>query len=77
MRRWDLLSGAAKLDLAMENLKRNQANAQEFWSDKTSVEFQSRYLEPLEAMVKRALQSIHHLSQVLTSAQQECDEGRE
>lgn len=74
MRRWDLHSGASKLDLAFESLRLADAEATHHWDDNTHREFQEKYLEPLQPRLKKAVEAIQHLAEVLAKAQRECDD---
>ena len=74
MRRWDLHSGASKLDLAFESLKLADAEAAHHWDDKARCEFQEKYLEPLEPRLKRAVEAARRLAEVLDRAYRECDD---
>jgi hypothetical protein len=75
MRRWDLHSGASKLDLALESLRLADAEATHHWDDITHQEFQEKYLEPLEPRLKRAAEAVQRLAEVVARAQRECEEG--
>ncbi len=72
MKTWDLNSGAGKIELAMEVFQRAWRDAKTHWNDETSRKFQEEYLVPLEPKVKRALDGIHRLSEVLANAEREC-----
>ncbi len=72
MRGWDLTNCAAKLELAMDGLKKARLDAASQWNDDTRREFEERYLVPLDAKLRRALEAIRHLGEVLKSAEREC-----
>jgi len=72
MKTWDLNSGAAKIELAVEVLQRAWKDANTHWSDETSRKFQEEYLAPLEPKVKRAIDGIHRLTEILANAEREC-----
>ena len=74
MRRWDLHSGAAKLDLAFESLRLADVEATHYWDDNTRSEFREKYQEPMEPRLKRAVEAIQRLAEVLARAQRECNE---
>ncbi len=74
MRRWDLHSGASKLDLAFESLRLADAEATNHWDDITHHEFKEKYLETLEPRLKRAVEAVQRLAEVVARAQRECDE---
>ena len=68
----DLATGAAHLELAMESLQMAKTEATAQWDDQTHRRFQEEYLVPLEAKVRRALDAIHRLAQVVAKAEREC-----
>ena len=72
MRQWDLATGAAKLELAMETLKKIETEAAAQWNDRNCREFREKYLVPLEARVDRAVVAIHRMAEVLAKAEHEC-----
>jgi len=72
MRGWDLTTGSAKLNLALEALGQAGATVSEHWSDATYRGFQEEYLVPLEPMVKRTLDAIKRLAEELRKAEREC-----
>ena len=72
MKTWDLTAGAGQLEEAIELLQRARANALEQWNDETNRKFQETYLVPLEPRLRRALDAIHRLAQVLDAAEREC-----
>ena len=72
MRGWDLTTGSAKLDLALEALQQAGAAVSEHWDDATYRSFQEEYLLPLEPVVKRTLDAIKRLAEELRKAEREC-----
>jgi len=72
MKTWDLNSGAGKIELAVEVLQRAWRDAAAHWDDETSRKFHEEYLAPLEPKVKRALDGIHRLTEILAGAEREC-----
>jgi hypothetical protein len=73
VRQWDLSSGAARLDLAWEDLKAARSDSSMYWDDATSKKFDETYLAPVEPKIRRALDAIHRLAEVLAQARRECD----
>jgi len=73
VRHWDITGGAARLELAAEDLKAARAEASRSWHDATSRKYDETYLLPLDPRVRRALDAIHRLAEVLNQAQRECD----
>ena len=72
MRLWDLSAGTAKLELAMDSLKKTTVEVQEHWDDETFRSFVETYLVPLEPRVQRAMNAIHRVAGVLARAEREC-----
>jgi hypothetical protein len=72
VRNWDLSGGAARLELAAEDLKAARADSSRYWHDGTSKRFDEMYLLPLDPKVRRALDAIHRLAEVLGQARREC-----
>jgi len=72
MRPWDLATGAARLEEAMKDLKNAHLQIAEQWNDKTHHEFQEAYLDPLEPLVRRTLEAIHRMAEVLAKAEHDC-----
>lgn len=73
VRNWELSGGAARLELALEDLRAARAEAARSWHDATSRKFDETYLLPLDPRVRRALDAIHRLADVLSQAKRECD----
>jgi uncharacterized membrane protein YgaE (UPF0421/DUF939 family) len=74
MKPGDLTSGAAKLHQAWQKLSARWELAKRDWHDSVSAEFEERYLAPLEPQIVSTLQRMRSLSNVLTTAQHECDQ---
>ncbi len=74
MRAWDLTSGAAKLSLALENLQRADAAIAAGWTDEQHARFREAHLRPLLPQVRKSLDAIQRLADVLRKAQRECGE---
>jgi len=72
MRVWDLSSGTAKLELAMESLQKAWNKAGEEWDDQTRRNFHRTHLAPMEPKFRKALDAIGRLEHVLTAAKREC-----
>jgi hypothetical protein len=73
VKNWDLNAGAARLELALEALRKTTAEVGESWSDQTYEDFRQSYLVPLEPKVRTALDAVHRLEQILGRARRECD----
>ena len=74
MRYWDLNSGAAKLDLALDSLRAARVEASRSWQDTTSQKFDEAYLLPLDPRMRKTLDAVHRMSVLLTEARRACDE---
>lgn len=74
MRGCDPASAAAKLELAVEALKRARAEAASQWDDWMSRSFEKEFLAPLEPKVKRALDAIHHVTEAIAQAERDCSD---
>ena len=72
MKTWDLTSGAAKLELAMQALVTTVAETEERWNDETYESFRKAYLAPLEPKVRMALDAVHTLADLLHRAERAC-----
>ena len=72
MKTWDLTSGAAKLELAMQALAKAIRQTEEQWDDSTYQALRQQYFTPLEPKVRAALDAIHSLEQLLGSAERAC-----
>lgn len=73
MRKWDLIAGGARLELAYRNLMGTWDDVREQWDDAVAVGFEQKVLIPLEPRVKRALEAIKHLSGVLAAAERDIE----
>ena len=72
VRNWDLSGGAARLELAAEDLKAARSDSSRYWHDATSRKFDETYLLPMEPRIRRALDAIHRLSEILNQSRREC-----
>ncbi|MBN2580974.1 MAG: hypothetical protein JXB10_18475 [Pirellulales bacterium] len=72
MKTCDLSAGAAKLELAMESLHAADAEANHYWSDEAHCKFQETYVAPLDPKVRRLLDAIQRLAEVLAVAERQC-----
>jgi len=63
---------AAKLGLAMEALQHARASTTSQWDDAMRRAWEQEYLAPLEPKVRRALDAMRHLAEVLSKAEREC-----
>ena len=73
MKPFDMVTGAARLENALQVLQSVRAEVMSQWMDQNSQSFDEAYLEPLEAKVKQVLEAANHLSEVLSTAQRDCE----
>lgn len=73
MRIADLSSGSARLRDATEVLLSVWGESSETWKDANSRNIEENHLKPLVEDVSNALAAISHLSEVLATAQRECE----
>jgi hypothetical protein len=74
MNRFDLSTGAARLDKAWKKLAARWDATQAEWRDPVSRGFEEHHLHELHAQVNRVLERMRALSGVLATAQHECDD---
>jgi hypothetical protein len=74
VRIWDLNTAAANLTNAQKALQLVRREAEEAWNDEIHRHFEERFLVPLDLKVKRMLDAIRHLSDVLNTARRDCDD---
>ncbi len=72
MRAWDLNTGSANLEMAMESLQAVWSETAAHWTDQRSRDFEQEYLAPLEPAFRRTVDSVHRLAQVLARAERDC-----
>jgi hypothetical protein len=72
MKTCDLSAGAAKLELALESLHAADAEANQYWSDEAHRKFRETYVAALEPKVRRLLDAVQRLAEVLAAAERQC-----
>ncbi len=72
MRLGDLNNAGAKLELAKDTLQKKRAFVDSQWEDDASRHFDGTFLRPLDGHMRRALEAIHHLAEILRRADGEC-----
>lgn len=75
MRNWDLMTAAAKLEAAQKTFQTLKADTAEQWNDDIRRNFDERFLVPLDQRVKRLIDGIARLSEILTAAQRDCEDN--
>jgi len=73
----DLYTGGSQLKRAAKTLKERWQLTQEHWNDKTSQEFEEKYIQPLLPEITQALASVYELSELLEQAERECNDQSE
>jgi hypothetical protein len=56
----------------MEKLQAARIDTAEFWTDDNHRRFEAEYLGPLEAKLRRTLDGVSRLAQVLNEAEKQC-----
>ena len=74
MRIWDLNTAAANLTNSQKSLQIVRRETDEAWNDEIHRNFEERFLVPVDLKLKRMLDAIRHLSDVLTTAYRDCDD---
>lgn len=72
-----LYDGKAKLRSAAQKLGLAWEEVQAGWNDSVSRDFERDFIAPLEPRIAAALRAIDQLSEVLTRAEQDCQERDE
>lgn len=62
----------ARLETAMDLLRKAKSQAASEWDDATHEAFEGRYFAPLEPEFRKAIEAIRHLSEVLAKAERDC-----
>lgn len=73
MRQWDLDTSAAHLRDALDELQIAWRNTSEYWDDPVSEGFCKTHLEPLGPAVKKSLEAVTRMQQLLDSAYRDCE----
>jgi aspartate/glutamate racemase len=74
MRNWDLTSAAAKLESAQKSFQTVRSDTADLWNDDIRRNVDERFLVPLDLRVKRVIDAIGHLAEVLATAQRDCED---
>ncbi len=72
MRLWDLNTGATRLEEAMKDLTNARLRIAERWNDQTYHEFQETHLDPLDPLLRRTVEAIRRMAEVLAKAERDC-----
>lgn len=74
MSQFDLLTPAVRLDMAMQALQAANSEVKLYWNDRMNWQIQQEFLDPLEPRVKRALDALRSLAEVVNAAHRQCEE---
>ncbi len=77
MKRVDVMSPAARLEDAMKQLVNSWNATKEHWNDSVSFKVEEEYIVPIQAQIRCLLDASSKLSQVLRTAENECQHPRE
>ncbi|HVA47772.1 MAG TPA: hypothetical protein VNH11_15495 [Pirellulales bacterium] len=72
MKPGDLAAGAGRLQDATKTVRLHWEETKEVWNDARRVDFDTKYMEPIEPQVRMTLDKLRRLSQVFHQACQEC-----
>lgn len=63
---------AARIELALDTFKKAKIEIDAQWDDEARRAFDDSFLVPMEPKVRRALEAIHHLADLLHKAERDC-----
>jgi hypothetical protein len=72
VKNWDFNAPAGKIELAHKTLRTLLAATDRQWQDDARRHFQETYLDAIEPNVKKMLDAISQLTEVLGSAERQC-----
>ena len=72
MKTWDFNTGISVLEDALKTLQAIRLETGALWRDETSRKFQEAYLDPLEPKVRRVVDAVHGLAEVMQKAERDC-----
>ena len=73
MRVSDLSTGISKLNGSMQALSYTWHEVHEQWRDTTAKEFEQRYLEELEPVVKATIEAMNRMANLLATVERDCE----
>jgi hypothetical protein len=77
MRNWDFIAPAGKIELALKTFKTLLASTDRQWTDQARRQFEETHLQSIEPNVKRMLDGMSQLMEVLGAAERACGDERE
>ncbi|MBN1851170.1 MAG: hypothetical protein JW829_00540 [Pirellulales bacterium] len=72
MKQFDLVTGAAKLQEALENLQLQWQQSADQWRDNVSHQFAKNHLDPLSPIIKSTVDAIGRMANVIDQAERDC-----
>ena len=72
-RQWDLETNAAHLRDALDELQIAWRNTSESWNDPVSDNYCKTHLEPLGPAVKKSLEAVARMQQILDCVYRDCE----
>ncbi len=73
MRQWDLDTSAAHLRDAMDELQIAWQQTGDYWQDSVSQNYCEKHLEPIGPAVKKSLEAVGQMQQLLSQVYRECE----
>jgi len=67
-----MVEGRATLRKSMKEMMMHWSETKSHWNDGNAHAFESKYLTPLEADAKQAINAMDQMSQILQRIRQEC-----
>lgn len=71
----DFQTGVGLLQRDTKKLKDKWMDTKVHWKDKTSIEFEQKYLQPLMPNLKLALAAVYELAEIVDEAEKELGDG--
>ena len=72
MKQFDLHTGAAKLQAALDALQLQWQQTADFWRDDVSHKFAQNHLDPLGSVIKNAVDAVGRMANVVDQAERDC-----
>jgi len=76
MRVCDFQTGIGRLQRDTKRLKDKWLETKVHWKDKTSVEFEREFLQPLMPGIKLGLAAVYELAEIVDEAEKELGDGQ-
>jgi len=73
MRKCDLITGASRINHALENLQIVWQEVSDSWNDSVSRRFREEHLDPMIPDVKLAMDSISRMNSLMDEVQRDCE----